>query len=52
MAAKQRGPAAKGELLLLVEYLSIIFTDLRGSLDMSGGMLVAQEGVTSKEEAQ
>ena len=26
MAAKQRGPAAKDELLLLVEYISIIFT--------------------------
>jgi hypothetical protein len=57
MAAKQRGPAVKDELFLLVEYImqyiSIIFTDSRGSLmNMSGGTFVAREGVTSKEEAQ
>ena len=56
MAAKQRGPAAKDELLLLMEYImqyiSIILTDFRGGLNMSGGMFVAREGVTSKEEAR
>ncbi len=49
MAAKQRGPAAKDELLLLEEYImqyiSIIFTDSRGSLmNMSGGTIVALKG--------
>ena len=57
LAAKQRGPAAKDELLLvkeyIMQYISIILTDFRGGLNnMCGGMFVAREEVASKEDAQ